>query len=179
MPPTTPEDFVVLGHIARAHGVHGAVVVVPYAEEPLAMLHYQGLELLSPDGRTRRPAGAVKGKAAAQGLIIKMAGVTTREAAADLKGWRLGLGREHLPEPEEDEIYLADLIGLAVETKDGRRLGRVANLMEAGGALLLVVESTEEEGREYLLPYHEEFLVSVDEPGGRLVFDPPPGLLDL
>lgn len=175
----TPAGFVVLGHIARAHGVHGAVVVTAYSEDPDSVLAAEHLELLSPDGKKRRPVTGLKGKAAAQGLIVKIAGIGSREAAAALKGWRLGLDRRHLPAAGEDEVYLADLIGLDVFTKQGSLIGRVADLMEAGSGLLLVVRPDEAPAKELLLPFHEEFLVDLDVAAGRLVLDPPEGLLEL
>lgn len=174
-----PENFVVLGHIARAHGVHGAVVVAAYAEDPQSLLEGEHLELLSPDGLTRRSITSLKGKVAAQGLIVKIKGVSTREAATALKGWRLGVERRFLPAAADDEVYLADLIGLEVRTPQGLVLGRVHHLMEAGSGLILVVQSEERPEREVLLPFQEEFLGELDVPGGYLEFDPPPGLLEL
>jgi len=173
---TVPEGFIVLGHISRPHGVHGALVLTPYTDNPDLILDGGQLELLSPDGLTRRPVGSLKGKIAAQGLIVKIKTVTSREAAAELKGWRLGLNRADLPATEDDEVYLADLVGLTVFTETGL-LGRVTNLMEAGAGPLLVIEA--EDGREVLLPFQEEFIVELDVPAGRLVMAPPPGLLDL
>lgn len=175
----TPEGFIVLGHITRAHGVHGAFVVVAYSEDPQSVLSAGQLELLSPDGLTRLPVDSLKGKVAAQGLIVKIKGVSTREAAAALKGWRLGLERRYLPEAEEDEVYLADLVGLEVRTPEGLTLGRVLHLMEAGVGLILVVARAEEPEKEILLPFHEEFVLDLDMENRRLLFDPPPGLLDL
>jgi ribosomal 30S subunit maturation factor RimM len=58
-------------------------------------------------------------------------------------------------------------------------LGRVAGFMDAGAGLLLVVPDPLEEGRERLLPFREEFLNALDLPGGRLIFDLPPGFLEL
>ena len=173
------DDLVILGHVARAHGVHGALIVTPYAEDPQIILDGRHLELLSPDGLERRPVASLKGKQAAQGLIIKIKNVGTREAAAALKGWRLGMERWHLPEPAEDEVYWADFIGLQVFDAQGRELGRVARLMEAGAGLILVLDSDLSPGRELLLPYQAEFLVSLEPEQGRLVLDPPPGLLEL
>lgn len=175
---TAPAGFVVLGHISRPHGVHGALVVTPYTDDPDLILSGRHLELLSSDGLTRRPVESLKGKAAAQGLIVKLKNVTSREAAAELKGWRLGLAREYLPEVPDDEVYLADLVGLSVFTTDGNSLlGRVAHLMEAGAGLILVIETAD--GREVLLPFQEEFIVELKVTEGRLVMDPPAGLLDL
>lgn len=155
------------------------MIVVPYAHDPSLILTSRHMELLSADGQTRRPAGALKGKPTARGLIVKIPNVTTREAAADLRGWRLGLERRHLPAPADDEIYWADLPGLEVFTPEGRSLGRVFHLMEAGAGLLLVVRDPREPDRDLLLPMREEFLVSLDLAAGRLVLDLPDGLLDL
>lgn len=175
----TPPDFIVLGYIARPHGVHGAVVVTTFSTDPGLILDGQGLELLSPDGATRRPVSSLKGKEAAQGLILKMKDVTTREAALELKGWRIGLKRELMPEVDDDEVYWADLLGLEVFTPEGLNLGQVKNLMEAGAGLVLAVISPSSPEHELLLPYQEQFVVELDLSARRLVLDLPPGLLDL
>ena len=174
-----PDNFIVLGYIARAHGVHGAVVVVTHTEDPDTILETEHLELLSPDGQKRLPVPSFKGKAASQGLIIKLKNVVSREAAMALKGWRLGLDRRYLPEAGEDEVYLADLVGLEVQSVQGLIIGRVTALMEAGSGLILVVKNDEKPEQEILLPFHEEILVSLNLADGRLVLDPPSGLLDL
>lgn len=179
--PTTTEggDFIALGHVARAHGVHGAVVITPYTDDEGLILRGRGLKLMSPEGLERPISGAVKGKAAAQGLIAKLPGVTDRDAAQALAGWQIGVARQDLPPAGDDEVYWADLVGLAVETADGRQLGVVSRLMEAGAGLLLCVTPPGEGGRELLLPFQKEFIVKVDLPGRLAVLNPPPGLLDL
>jgi 16S rRNA processing protein RimM len=175
-----PAGWVALGHVVRAHGVHGAVLVEPYTDDPLAVLaHGDRLELLSPDGAERRPAGPLSGRPGARGLIVTFGLAAAREAAEALKGWRLGLDRRFLPPAGDDEVYQADLEGLTVLTPEGRILGRVDGLMEAGAGLILVVLPPGEPGRELLLPFQEEFVVRLAAAGGRLVYDPPEGLLDL
>lgn len=179
----TQSDFssplITLGHISRAHGVHGAMVITPYGDDLQLILNGRNLVMVSPDGLRTRPIEALKGKEAAQGLIVKIKDVTSREEAALLKGWSVAISREALPEAGDDEVYWADLIGLTVVTAMGYNVGRVVNLMEAGAGLLLVLESDDPPGRERLIPYHESLVVEVDLPGGRLVIDPPPGLLEL
>jgi 16S rRNA processing protein RimM len=170
------DGYVTLGLVSRAHGVHGAVVVRPLTEN-FALLDGAGLELWSPDGRERRPAESLKARSAEQGLIIKFPGLTTREEATALKGWRLVLPRALLPPLPDDEIYWADLVGLMVSTRAGRVLGRVEHLMEAGAGLLLAV--IDAAGVERLIPFQPGLVSDLDPAGGRLVVDPPPGLLDL
>ncbi len=170
--------FVPLGHITRPHGVHGAFIIVPYTENPESILLGRNLKLMSPDGAIR-PISSLKGKEAAQGLIVKIFGVKNRDEAKKLSGWSVGVFRGDLPGLEEDELYWADLLELAVYTKEGETIGRVARLLDAGAGLLLAIVPPDDPEREILLPFNEEFVVSVDLPEGRLVMDPPPGLLDL
>jgi 16S rRNA processing protein RimM len=168
--------FVELGRVLRPHGVGGALVVVAHTENPKTILEGAGLELRSPDGRAKRPAPLLTGRVTASGLIVKIPGLDCREEAASLKGWRLGLSRDLLPPLPDDEVYWADLLGLAVSTLDGRTLGRVEHLMEAGAGLLLVVAGPD--GRETLIPFQPGFISEMDLAGRRLVVDPPPGLLE-
>ena len=171
------KGFVELGRVLRPHGVGGAFIVSAWTENPETVFEGPGLELWSPDGRARRPAEGLAGRAASPGaLIAKIPGLNRREEAAALKGWRLGKPRALFPPLPDDEIYWADLLGLAVSTVAGRALGRVENLMEAGAGLLLVVAGPD--GPERLIPFQPGFVAELDLPGGRLVVDPPPGLLD-
>jgi len=135
------------------------------------------LELWSPDGRERRPAGGLAGRTASGRLVVKLPGLESREEAAALKGWRLVLPRNLLPPLPDDEIYWTDLIGLAVSTTSGLDLGRVEGLLEAGAGLILSV--IDPAGLERLIPFQPDCLAEVDLADGRLVLDPPPGLLDI
>ena len=72
-------------------------------------------------------------------LVVSVEGVTGRDAAQQLTGVELYLPRECLPAPEEDEFYLADLIGLSVESEEGLALGRVIALRNFGAGDILEV----------------------------------------
>ncbi len=177
-PPPDP-SFIPLGHVTRPHGVHGAFIILPYTENAASILKGRHLKLMSPEGDIR-PINSLKGKEAAQGLIVKIDGLKGRDEARKLAGWSIGLYRDDLPPLGEDEIYWADLLGLTVYTKEGEEpLGRVARLMDAGAGLLLVIVPPEDQEREIFMPFNEEFVISVDLPEGRLLIDPPAGLLDL
>src|SRR5688572_13949524 len=101
---------VLLGHIAGAHGIRGAVLVRSYTAEPAAIAGYGALE--TEDGSARYVL-SVEG-ATAKGLICRIAGVGDRTAAEALKGVALYVARDRLPPPDAGEYYHADLIGLAV-----------------------------------------------------------------
>jgi 16S rRNA processing protein RimM len=109
-------------------------------------------------------------------FLARVAGVADRDAAAGLAGTRLFVERDRLPEPDEDEFYHTDLIGLVAERPDGETLGRVTAVHDFGAGEL--IEIALETGRRVLVPFTRAAVPEVDPKAGRLVVDPPPGLLD-
>ena len=161
-----------MGVITGAHGVKGQVRVKSFTAAPDAIAAYGPLEDERGDRRIRLElTGVVRGM-----LIARIDGVADRAAAERLRGTRLYLPRKALPEPGEDEYYHADLIGLAVVLKEGAELGRVRAVHDFGAGDSIEVEKPD--GGVVMVPFTESVVPVVDIKGGRLVVDPPQGLLD-
>jgi 16S rRNA processing protein RimM len=92
------------------------------------------------------------------GAVIKLAGVASRTEAEALVGAELSVDRSILPVANEQEVYLADLVGLKVQDANGRWLGRVVGLERGGKQEYLVVE---EGPQRVLLPLESTVLSSV------------------
>lgn len=168
----SPEARVCVGAVAGAHGVRGAVRIKPFTEMPEDVAAYGALTDEAGDRTFRLTlTGTWKG-----GVLGSLDGVTTREEAEALKGLRLYIPRARLPAADPDEFYHADLIGLAVELADGTAAGTVRALHDFGAGDLLEVGLPE--GRPVLVPFTRDCVPHVDVAGGRLVIDPPPGLLE-
>src|SRR5215218_7944873 len=112
-----PAERILLGEIGRPHGVRGLVKLRSFTVDPAAIASYG--PLTDVEGERRFALTLL-----ADGLA-RIEGVADREAAARLTGTGLYVERAKLPPPEEDEFYLADLIGLSAETVTGEPLGRV------------------------------------------------------
>jgi len=109
-------------------------------------------------------------------VLVKFAGVVDRDAAEALRGCRLYLPRDALPPPDDEEYYHADLIGLDAVLGDGTRLGRVHAVHDFGaGDCLEIVRPA---GPPAMVPFTRTVVPVVDLESGRLVIDPPPGLLE-
>jgi 16S rRNA processing protein RimM len=169
--------FIPLGRILRAHGVHGAVVASFYGDDPAAILDKAAqLFLLPKEAGLPKRIRIINGKEATQGLILKISRIRTREEAESLKGLEFASLRSALPDAQEDELYLYDLIGLRSETHDGRPLGQVAGFLETGAGVVLSIK--DQNGKESLVPWQDEFIKKTDLENGLLVIEDIPGLLE-
>jgi 16S rRNA processing protein RimM len=165
-----PEHRILLGVIGRPHGVRGLVRVTSHTADPAALAAYGPLS----DDRGRcfvlhwRGAGLAEVEELVGGLAVK---VTDRTAAEKLTNTRLFIDRAHLPEPEEEEFYLADLIGLTAMDVDGRMLGRVGAVHDYGaGASLEIVRDG---APPLLVPFTRAAVPEVDIAAGRVSVDLP------
>jgi len=156
-----------LGAVAGAHGVRGALRVKSFTAEPTDIAAYGPLtDEAGSREFTLRIVGETRGQ-----LVIKVDGIEDRDAAEALKGTRLYVARAALPEPEADEFYHADLIGLAAEDAAREALGIVRAVHDHGAGVLLEIHA--QDGAELLVPFTREAVPEIDIEGRRIVVVPP------
>ncbi|MGD1880246.1 MAG: ribosome maturation factor RimM [Kiloniellaceae bacterium] len=161
-------ERVCLGVMVGAHGVRGLVKVKAFTEDPADVAAYGPVR--DDSGRRQwqlQVVGPAPGKAESV-VLVKVAGVSDRDAAQALHGTNLYVDRAALPAlAEEETFYHADLIGLMVEDPAGRVLGRVKAVENYGAGALLEVEGGD--GKTTLLAFTKAVVPVVDLAGGRLV----------
>jgi 16S rRNA processing protein RimM len=158
---------IVVGVVAGAHGVRGELKIKSFTQNPRAIASYGPLA-----DRTGTRSFRLKLRGAVRGLLIaRIDGVDDRDQAEALKGLELTVAREILPQPKRDEWYLADLVGLAAVTREGRALGKVMAVHNFGAGD--VVEIQPEGAPSVMLPFSKRVVPEVDIPAGRIVVDPP------
>ena len=156
---------IVVGEFGRSHGVRGLLRLRAFTADPAAITAYGPL---SDEAGTRQFRLTLKGPD-----LVAVEGVSDRDAAQRLTGTRLFVAREALPPPDDEEFYLADLIGLAAVTEAGEALGTVRAVEDHGGGSFLVIEGA----NEMLLPFTRQVVPVVDIASGRLVVVPPAEVL--
>lgn len=166
------QDFVGLGYISGVYGVRGWVKVFSYTQPRERIVDYSPWHLAAdktadaglPDEAVKLESGRVQGK----GVVVKLAGVDDRDAAAALIGRGVFVPRADLPEAEPGEYYWADLEGLRVVNASGDTLGHVDYLMETGAHDVLVLDG----GANRLIPFvHGEVVLDVDLRGRTISVD--------
>jgi 16S rRNA processing protein RimM len=162
------DNLILVARVAGAFGVRGEVRLTSYTADPLALLAYRELKRESGQpGLT-----LVSGRAHKGGIVARAKEIETREQAEALRGLRLYIPREALPAPQdEDEFYLVDLIGLAVETPAGEPLGAVRSVQDFGAGDLLEIQPPQ--GASWWLPFTREAVPEVRLSERRIIAIPP------
>jgi 16S rRNA processing protein RimM len=163
---SNPADrVVVLGKIAGVFGVQGWLKIESYTDPPSNILEYAGL-LIGRSGEWT-PIEVEDGRVTAKGVLGKLKGIDTPEAARTLVGTEIGLRRGDLPPPGPGEYYWTDLEGLVAESPSGEKLGRVDHFRSLPAGTIIVVRGE----RELWIPFVKERVIQIDLAAGRIVLD--------
>jgi 16S rRNA processing protein RimM len=157
------DALILVGRVAGAFGVKGEVRITSFTAEPAALVGYK--TLLREDGSPGLTLTG--GRAAKGGVVARAKEVETREQAEALRGLRLYIPRDVLPEPDEDEFYVIDLIGLEVRSLEGDVLGRVKSVRDFGAGDLLEIQPPA--GESWWLPFTRDAVPEVRMDEGVLV----------
>jgi 16S rRNA processing protein RimM len=168
---------VVVGRVAKAHGVGGELAVDVHTDEPSLRFASEAVVRAKLRDGTQRPLTVVSARPHTDRLLVRFAEVLTRDVAETLRGALLLVDVADLPPSQDpDEFYDHELEGLAAELGDGTRVGTVREVAHGPGSDLLVLDLPD--GREVLVPFVRAIVPEVDVVGRRVLLDPPEGLLD-
>lgn len=163
-PSSKLSDPVVIGTITAPHGVRGILRVKPVGSG--RHLRKDASPLV---GGGRRLI--LEARQTPKGFLVEFEGISSREDADAMRGVELFLDRSELDEPEEGEVYVADLIGLdAFDDDSGEKLGTVAETFETAAHEILVIRSGDE---EIYVPFTMEHVPELDIEAGRIIVAPP------
>lgn len=165
------EKLIVVGQIAGAFGVRGEVRVRSFTDDPEAIFDYG--PLLDAGGKV--VLTPVKHRSLNDLFSVTAKEQHQREAWEAMRGTLLHAPRAALPEAEEGEVYVADLIGARVVHIDGRELGVVKTVQNFGAGELLEIKPAS--GASYLLPFTEENFPGLDMDARLLTAAPDEALL--
>lgn len=150
-----------MGRIVAPYGVYGWLKVLPDTEVIDGLLDYDKWWIGKQD--QWREVIIEQAKIHNDVLVVKLAGIEDRDQALACKGLQVAVPRDALPEPEENEYYWSDLIGLAVKNQQGVDFGQVTDVFETGANDVLVVKTGKEAGNiERLIPFIDQTVIEVD-----------------
>jgi len=186
-PAPAPERWVVMGRIGVPFGVQGWVRIQTYSEDPETLLDFDRWWVRSAQRNAQRPGAppvasgdwreieVLEAQGHGGGLIAQIEGITDRDQAMKARGTEVGLLRSELPEPEQNEFYWEDLIGIDAVDARGVKVGVVSGLLEAGAHDVLVIDTAAKTAagkvHQLLVPFVERHVGEVDLARRQVVVD--------
>jgi len=168
-------SMLLVGIVGRPHGLSGELSVEVTTRFPERFV--PGLSLLWTRGPDQRQVRVVSARPHGKRILLTFEGVGDMETARGLVGGELSVAESEAFRAPDGFYYSHELAGLPCLDKQGRLLGHVVGLEETPGGPLLEIDTARRRG--VLVPFVEGIVVSVDREAGRIVLDPPEGLLDL
>jgi len=161
---TNNPRLVLVGRFGAPQGVRGEIRIKSYTADPLAIGDYGPLS----DETGAKKFEIERLRPLKEDMVVaKVKGLSDRDAAGALTGVSLFVAREKLPPPDEDEFYIADLVGLSAVTPDGETIGTVKNVLNFGAGDILEIAPAS--GETLMLPFTKEIAPSIDFSGGKIV----------
>ncbi len=161
-------DRIKVGKIVSAVGIRGEVKVYPYTDYPERFEELAGVyakeEWLEPE-KIRYHKNMV---------IIKFHGVDDRNSAEALRDRFLEIDKKDLRQLDVDEYFIFDLIGLEAQDQEGRKIGRVSDVIQNSAQDLYEIEHID--GKKYFVPAVREFVTDIDINRGIMKIKPIEGL---
>jgi 16S rRNA processing protein RimM len=167
----------VVGRVGRPHGLRGEVTVDVRTDDPDR--RFATGSVLATEPASRGPLTVSESRWHSGRLLVRFGDCQDRQAAEELRGTMLVVESADIPAPSDPEVFGDyQLIGLQVVTVSGEQIGSVADVLHHGQDLLIVAGTGARSGAEILVPFVTAIVPEVDIAAGRLVIDPPAGLLD-
>lgn len=152
------EQFLRVGVISSTHGVRGEVKVFPTTDDPNRFLDLE--RVIMETGKEQKLLEIQGVKFFKQFVILKFKGIDNINDIERYKGCELYVSREDAVPLEEDEYYIADLIGMKVVLEDGKEFGTLKDVMETGANDVYVIDSKEH--GEVLIPAIMDCVLDID-----------------
>ena len=163
-----------LGYISKPHGLKGDVSIVIDADVPEA---YKNLEsVFIEQDKQLVPFFISRLKLSGNKAILSLEESTSIETAQALKGSKLYLPIEFLPELEDGQFYFHEIVGCTIADKDLGPLGKITTVYDAGPQDIIAFEH---QGKEVLLPVNDQTIQKLDKTNKTLHVEIPAGLLDI
>lgn len=177
------DDLLLIGTVGKPHGFRGEVKVRPETDDPDRYVDLERVFVgeapatareLALDGvRFQYPKGRTV-------VLLGFEGIESQEEVEALRGQSVYAVQAELPALEEGEVYVHDLIGLAVieVDADGAEVGQIGTVRDVFEGAQLLYQIRRADGSDVLLPDVDAFVHAIDVEGGRMLVRPPEGIWD-
>lgn len=164
-------DYLAVGKLHRPHGVQGEIIMEVLTDFPERLTAGTTLYV----GSAYTPVRLKKVRLQNRGMLVSFHGITTPEAAGELRNQIVYVTAADRPALPEGEYYHHQIIGMQVINQQGESLGKIIDILETGANDVFIVRP--HNGREILIPNTDEVVLKIDLEKGQMTVQLLPGLL--
>lgn len=168
-------ELVCVGKVVKVRGTGGELDLELLGGTALGFEKPLTLFLEKAEGAAPRAFSVEGTKQVGKRLAVKLEAVDTPEGARKLVGYSVMVDAGRLPPLPDGQYYHYQIVGLDVVDTQGTSLGRIEEILEAGGNDVYIVRA---EGKEILIPATDNVILQVNLDAGRMVVELPPGLVE-
>ena len=163
-----------IGQIVNTFGIKGQVKVMPYTDD---IKRFDELKQIYIDKKNQLQLFQIEQVSYHKNMVIlKLKGIETVEEAEKLRNCYLKIDRKDAKKLPKDTYFIVDLLGLDVYTDEGKLLGKVDDIYNAGSSDIYVIK--DELGKQILLPAIKDVLKEVDLENQKIIVHLIKGLVD-
>ena len=162
--------MIALGIIREPHGVRGEASVEPWTDSPDRFDELTSVTLVAPADASTREARIESARPHGDRVLVKFEGI---DDVNPLRNWTIEIPESEARELEEDEYFLYDLVGLTLIDANGAERGKVVDVYEGGGGILLQVQRGK---RKFDVPFASEICTKIDLESKTMTVNLPEGL---
>ena len=155
-----------IARLGRPYATSGWQVLQSFTEKAKSAMAFEHLYFREPNIGPWCLLDGHEFKVQTKRLLIKMPGVSHREAASGFVGYELGTDRDSFAALGQGEYYWIDLIGCCVETSDGAQLGKIESMIETGSSDVMEITG---KNKKHLIPFDNKYLSAVEVAKRRIV----------
>jgi 16S rRNA processing protein RimM len=172
--PFPTEEFLLLGKVAKAHGMRGEIKIFSYSGQPENIAAYKELVLVDNMGTLSDPLTVLSCRVQGKIAITRLQTISNRNQAENIEGMGVLIAKKFLPELAEDEFFWHQYVGKTVTDLKEHDIGKIETIFSNGTQDIMVIRAG---NREILVPISKAIVVG--ESAEKITIDPPPGLLEL
>jgi 16S rRNA processing protein RimM len=170
-------ELVAIAKTVRIRGLRGELVAEMLTDFPERFENLERVFAIKPNG-VQSELTLEKFWFQKDRVVLKFAGYDSIETAEEFINCEICVPESETVELDEGEFFDWDLEGCTVETVDGEQIGKVREILRTGATELLVVDSANEVGKDFLIPFANDICTEVDIENKLIRVDLPEGLLD-
>ena len=160
------QEHLLIGEITKPQGIRGEVKVRHYTDDPDRFYDLETIQI--PDGAAFREIAVTGARVNGDDVFLTLEGIADRNEAEKMRGLKLYVDRAHARELPEDEVFIADIIGLPAFDTKGNPIGTLTEVLTPGGVDVFVFKTPK---GNLMTPGLKDVLQEVNVEEGRIVLN--------